>query len=213
MICLFRDYSLHLNGHRSLLFCGSNIMDFEFKYKRIEKQHMSANILTILIFLLVMLTALYLWQKENTKREMNKISSQIVHIENIVSMNKGLIQKLQTHETRLRAVTINMKIYRIPVLIEGKSVYTTMAESELEELSNSLALEDLLEKHHATKGGFRSDDPIAWKRKLVEDSRSAESHLYQDELPAIQTRIVELNKENQELESAKTKLLERQKTI
>lgn len=167
----------------------------------------------IIIFFLIVFSVSCQWQKEDTKKEMKQISSQIEKFENIMRENNELIQKLKMHESRLRVTMINPKRYRIPVLIVGQLIFTTVDETELEELSYSLALEDLLKKSHATKGGFRSDNPSEWKKYLIEQSKEAADHLNNDELPAIQRRISALDEDNQELELKRGNLLEKYKAL
>lgn len=167
----------------------------------------------IIIFLPIVLLASCKSQKEATTEEMKQISSQIEKLDNIKSDNIKLIEKLKAHQSRLRAVKINAQKYRIPVLIEGRSTYTSTNELELDEMSYSLALEDLLEIHHGGKGSFRSDDPSVWKNLLIEQSREALNHIFNFELPAIQKRVDEIEKENILLKSKKRKLIEKYRTF
>jgi hypothetical protein len=98
-------------------------------------------------------------------------------------------------------------------LIEGRSIYTSADELEIDEMSYSLAFEDLLEMHPPGKGKFKSDDPSVWKTLLIEHSKGALNYLSNVELPAIQRRVNEIEKENIALESKKGKLLEEYKTL
>ena len=167
----------------------------------------------IIIFFTVVLLASCNSQKEAAIEEMKQISSQIVKLDDVICDNIKLTQKLKIHESRLRAVKINSKIYRIPLLIEGRSVYASADELEIDEMSYSLAFEDLLEMHHPGKGKFKSDDPSVWKNLLIEHSKGALDHLSNVELPAIQKRLDEIEKENIALESKKRKLLENNRTL
>jgi hypothetical protein len=169
--------------------------------------------LIIIIFFPIVLSASCLSQKEASIEEMKQISSQIEKLDNVMSDNIQLTQKLKMHESRLRAVKINPQIYRIPVFIEGRSIYISADGLEIDEMSYSLALEDLLEIHHSGKGKFKSDDPSVWKKLLTEQSKGASDHLINVELPAIQKRIYELDKENSALESKKRKLLEKYRML
>jgi hypothetical protein len=169
--------------------------------------------LMIIIFFTVALLASCKSQKEAAIEEMKQISSQIVKLDDVICDNIKLAQKLKMHESRLRAVKINPKIYRIPLLIEGRSIYTSADELEIDEMSYSLAFEDLLEMHHPGKGKFKSDDPSVWKNLLIEHSKGALDHLSNVELPTIQKRLDEIEKENIALESKKRKLLEEYKTL
>lgn len=152
-------------------------------------------------------------QKETAIEDMKQISRQINELDNVISDNIKLISKLKMHESRLRAVKINPQIYRTPVLIEGRSVYTSADELEIDDLAYSLALEDLLESHHSGKGKFQSDDPSVWKSLLIEHSKGALGHLSNVELPAIQKRVNGIEKENIVLESKKRKLTEEYWTL
>lgn len=101
---------------------------------------------------------------EDMKQEMNTINSEIAQLDRMIQDNKRLIQLLRGHETRSGAIAADPKAYRLPLLIEGKVVYTTVDDAELKDFSLSLALEDILIPHKVTKGGFRSDDPAEWKK-------------------------------------------------
>ena len=147
------------------------------------------------------------------KKEMNTINSEIAQLDRLIQDNDRLIQLLRGHETRLRAVADDPKAYRLPLLIEGKVVYTTVDDAELEDFSLSLALEDLLIRHKVTKGRFRSDDPAEWKRILMEECKKAREHLQLVELPAIKNRIDEQDQETRSLESRRNKLYERYKML
>jgi hypothetical protein len=113
----------------------------------------------------------------------------------------------------LRAVADDPKACRLPLLIEGKVVYTTVDDAELEDFSQSLSLEDLLIRHKVTKGRFRSDDPAEWKRILMEECRKAREHLHLVELPAIKNRIDEQDQETRRFEARRNKLYERYKML
>lgn len=150
---------------------------------------------------------------EDMKREMNSITSEIAQMDRMIQDNNRLIQLLRGHESRLTAAADDPKTYRLPLLIEGKVVYTTVDDAELEDFSLSLALEDLLIRYRVTKGSFRSDDPAEWKRILMEECRKGKEHLQLVELPAIKKRIDEQDQENRSLESRRNKLDERYKML
>ena len=133
--------------------------------------------------------------REEMRKEMNEIRSEIDHMDKVILDNKKLSGMLRDHQARLLALAENPGIYRFPVLIEGKALYVTVSESELDDFSSSLALEDLLVKYKVTKGRFRSDDPLEWKKVLIRESRQAKDHLRDAELPAIQKRIAEVDQE------------------
>jgi hypothetical protein len=150
---------------------------------------------------------------EDMKKEMNTITGEIAQLDRLIQDNNRLIQRLRSHEARLRAVADDPKAYRLPLLIEGKVVYTTVDDAELEDFSLSLALEDLLIRHKVTKGRFRCDEPAEWKRILMEESRNAREHLQLVELPAIKNRIDEQDQETRRFEARRNKLYERYKML
>lgn len=150
---------------------------------------------------------------EDHRKEMNRLSSEIDQLDKMIRENKELSGKLREHESRLRVLAGNPRTYRLPVLIEGKALYVTVNESELDDFSSSLALEDLLTKHKVTKGRFRSDDPPEWKKVLIQEDGQAKEHLKNVELPAIHQRAVEVDQETCALEAKRTKLLERYKML
>jgi hypothetical protein len=131
----------------------------------------------------------------------------------VILDNKKLSGMLRDHQARLQALAENPEIYRLPVLIEGKALYVTVSESELDDFSSSLALEDLLVKHKVTKGRFRSDDPSEWKKVLIRERRQARDHLRDAELPAIQKRTADVDQETCALEATRNKLLEKYKIL
>ena len=120
---------------------------------------------------------------------------------------------LRDHQARLLALAENPRIYRLPVLIEGKALYVTVGESELDDFSSSLALEDLLVKYKVTKGRFRSDDPLEWKNVLLRESRQAKDHLRDAELPAIQKRTAEVDQQTCALEAKRNGLYEKYRIL
>ena len=167
----------------------------------------------IIIVLMVVLLAACKSQKEAAIAEMRQISAQTAKLDNRIFDNIQLMQKLKKHEARLKATQVNPKMHRIPLLIEGRPIYAYADESEIDEISYSLAIEDLLEMHHPGKGKFRSDDPSVWKNILIEHSKETLDHLSNVELPAIQRRLDEIERDNIAYESKKRSLLEEYKTL
>jgi len=168
----------------------------------------------LVVFLLFAAPASGLTQSvDDMKKEMNSINSEIAQLDRMIRDDGRLIQLLRGHEARLRAVADNPKAYRLPLLIEGKVVYTTLDDAELEDFSQSLALEDLLIRHKVTKGRFRSDEPAEWKRILMEENRKAREHLQQVELPAVKSRIDEQEQETRKFEDRRNKLYQRYKML
>jgi hypothetical protein len=150
---------------------------------------------------------------EDMKKEMNTIIGEIDQLDRMIQDNNRLIRLLRGHETRLTTVADDPKAHRLPLLIEGKVVYTTVDDAELEDFSLSLALEDLLIRYKVTKGRFRNDDPAEWKRILLEQSRKAREHLQLVELPAIKNRIDEQEQENRSFETRRNMFFERYKLL
>jgi hypothetical protein len=167
----------------------------------------------VVILFLAMPISIRSQTREETRKEMNEIRSEIDHLDKVILDNKKLSGMLRDHQARLLALAENPGIYRLPVLIEGKALYVTVSESELGDFSSSLALEDLLVKYKVTKGRFRSDDPSEWKKVLIRESRQAKDHLRDVELPAIQKRTAEVDQETCALEAKRNKLLEKYKIL
>jgi hypothetical protein len=167
----------------------------------------------VVILFLAMPISIRSQTREEMRKEMNEIRSEIDHLDKVTLDNKKLSGMLRDHQARLLALAENPGIYRFPVLIEGKALYVTVSESELVDFSSSLALEDLLVKYKVTKGRFRSDDPLEWKKVLIRESRQAKDHLRDAELPAIQKRIAEVDQETCALEAKRNKLLEKHKIL
>lgn len=169
--------------------------------------------LIILLFLSTVLLASWMLPKESATEEMKQLSVQIGKLDHFILDNIKLIEKLKIHESRLKSVKINPKIHRLPLFIEGRSIYASADEFEIDDMSYSLALEDLLQIHHAGKGTFQSDDPTVWKEIIIKHSKGALDHLSNVELPAIQRRLNEIETENSALWSKKGKLLEEYRTL
>ena len=167
----------------------------------------------VVILFLAMPLSIRSQTREEMRKEMNEIRSEVDHLDKVILDNKKLSGMLRDHEARLLVLAGNPQIYRLPVLIEGKALYVTVSESELDDFSSSLALEDLLVKYKVTKGRFRSDDPSEWKKVLIRESRQAKDHLRVVELPAIQKRIAEVDQETCTLEAKRNKLLEKYKIL
>jgi hypothetical protein len=167
----------------------------------------------MVILLLVMPISIRSQTREELTKEMNEIRSEIDHLEKMIRENKKLAEMLKDHESRLQALAENPRFYRLPVLIEGKALYVTVAEAELDDFSSSLALEDLLVKSKVTKGRFRSDDPLEWKEVLIRESRQAKNHLRDAELPTIHRRIQEVDQETSALEAKRSKLFEKHRIL
>ncbi len=167
----------------------------------------------VLILFLAMPFSIRSQTREEMRKEMNEIRSEIDHLDKVILDNKKLSGMLKDHQARLLALAENPGIYRLPVLIEGKALYVTVSESELDDFSSSLALEDLLVKYKVTKGRFRSDDPSEWKKVLIRESRQAKDHLRDAELPTIHRRIEEVDQETSALEAKRNELYEKHRVL
>jgi hypothetical protein len=168
----------------------------------------------LVVFLVLVLPASGLSQSvEDMRKEMSTLESEIARLDKMIQDNSVLVAMLRGHGTRLRVVADDPNVYRLPLLIEGRVVYTTVDDAELEDFSLSLALEDLLIRHRVSKGSFRSDDPAEWKRILMKESRESREHLQRIELPAVKNRIDVLDQETHRLEAQRSKLYERYKML
>lgn len=167
----------------------------------------------VVILFLAMPISIRSQTREEMRKEMNEIRSEIDHLDKVTLDNKKLSGMLRDHQARLLALAENPGIYRFPVLIEGKALYVTVGESELDDFSSSLALEDLLVKYKVTKGRFRSDDPSEWKKVLIRESRQAKDHLRDAELPTIHRRIEEVDQETSALEAKRNELYEKHRVL
>ena len=88
-------------------------------------------------------------------------------------------------------------------------MYVTFDASGLNEVSNSLALEDLMIKHHRKlRGDFRSGNAAEWNSVLLEISQESTNHLRTTELPALHKRLEDIRQETTKLESRRMILLE-----
>lgn len=163
----------------------------------------------LVLLLLVNPLSIQSQTREDARKEMNSLRSEIDRLDRMIRENKKLLEMLKDHESRLLALTENSGMYRLPVLIEGKALYVTLTESDLDEFSSSLALDDLLVKHKVTKGRFRSDDPLEWKKVLTVENRLAKDHLRDVELPAIRKRTAEVDQETDALKAKRNKLSEK----
>lgn len=129
------------------------------------------------------------------------LDDQLRQVEYAIRENMDALEKLEYHERRLSAAAGNSLSYRIPVLVQGRSIYVTVDASGLEELASSLALEDLLIRHHRKlKGDFRSADVAEWHCALVGISREAEGILMTTDLPGLRNRMDEIRRATAELE-------------
>ena len=137
------------------------------------------------------------------------LAQQIQQVEAAISENEDILAKLAFHERRLPSVAGNSQSYRLPVLVQGKSMYVTFDASGLNEVSNSLALEDLMIKHHRKlRGDFRSGNAAEWNSVLFEISQESTNHLRTTELPALHKRMEDIRQETTKLESRRMILLE-----
>ena len=136
------------------------------------------------------------------------LSDQMRQVEAAISENEDVLEKLAVQERRLSSVAENSQSYRLPVLVQGRSTYVTVDASEFNEFSNSLALEDLMIKHHRKlRGDFRSGNTAEWNSVLLEISQESKNHLRTAELPALHKRMEEIRQETTKLELRRMSLL------
>lgn len=137
-----------------------------------------------------------------------ELSDRIRQVEAAISENEDMLEKLAFHERRLSSVAGNSQSYRLPVLVQGKSTYVTFDASELDEVSNSLALEDLMIKHHRKmRRDFRSGNAAEWNSVLLAISQESKNHLRTAELPALHKRMEDIRQETAKLELRRMSLL------
>jgi hypothetical protein len=137
------------------------------------------------------------------------LTSEIQQSEAAIRDNGIMLKKLDVQAARLKSVAGDEQLYRLPVLIQGRSAYVTLTAAEIEEFSRALALEDLLVRHHVTKGHFYSSDDADWKAVLIKASEESREHLKRIELPAVRDRMVEIQQETAKLEARRSSLLQK----
>ena len=139
-----------------------------------------------------------------------RLGRQIRQAEALISENEDILGKLAFHERRLSSVAGNSQSNRLPILVQGKSVYVTIDASGLNEISNSLALEDLMIKHSRKLiGNYRSGDAAEWNSVLLEISQESNNHLRTTELLAIHKRMEDIRQETTKLELRRMSLQEK----
>jgi hypothetical protein len=138
------------------------------------------------------------------------LSDQIRQVEAAISENEDVLEKLAFHERRLSSAAGNSQSYRLSVLVQGKSLYLTIDGSGLNEVSDSLALEDLMIKHsRKLRGDFRSGNAAEWNSVLLEISQESKNHLRTTELPAIHKRMEDIRQETAKLKLRRMSLGEK----
>ena len=144
-------------------------------------------------------------------KEKSIIQGDIEQLDRMIEENRAASRLLKDQGARLKTIADNPKLYRLPVLIEGKALYVTLNDSDLDDFSNSLALDDLLAKYKVTKGRFRSSDPREWKKLLVREGELSKIHLRDVEIPSIEKRAGEIDQETASLVVKRDKLSEKLK--
>ena len=167
--------------------------------QRVSKMNRKILFLILFAALAMILAACVLIQSAiNPSREL--LSHQIRQVETAISENNDMLEKLAFHERRLSSTAGNAQLYRLPVLVQGRSTYVTVDTAGLDEVSNSLALEELMRKDHRTlKGDFRSGDAAEWNFVLVEITQASKNHLRTTELPEIHKRMEDIRQETTKL--------------
>jgi hypothetical protein len=164
--------------------------------------------LILLVASMIIIAGYFLFQSIfNPPREV--VDNQLRLVETAISENEDTLAKLAFHEDRLLSVTGDPQLYRLPILVNGRSIYVTVDESGLEEVSKSLALEEIVTKHRRkVKGNYRSGIVAEWRSVLVESSTESRNHLVTAELPAIRKRMKDIRQETANLESRRIYLQE-----
>jgi len=177
--------------------------------QRVSKMNRKILFLILFAALAMILAACVLIQSAiNPSREL--LSHQIRQVEAAISENNDMLEKLAFHERRLSSAAGNSQSYRLPVLVQGRSTYVTVDTAGLDEVSNSLALEELMRKHHRTlKGHFRSGDAAEWNFVFVEITQASKNHLRTTELPAIHKRMEDIRQDTEKLELRRMSLREK----
>lgn len=144
----------------------------------------------------------------NPSREI--VDNQLRRVEAAISENENTLAQLAFHEDRLSSVPGNDQLYRLPILVHGRSIHVTVDESGLDELAKSLALEEIVTKHRRkVKGNYRSGIVAEWRSVLVESSAESRNHLMTAELPAVRKRMEDIRQETATLESRRIYLQEK----
>ena len=165
--------------------------------------------LSILFVAFAMIPAAYLLIQGIVNPTREPLDDQLRAAEAAIRENEDLLEKLTFHERRLVSIAGDSRLCRLPVLVQGRSMYVTVDASSLDEVSNSLALNDIMIKHRKLPGAFRSGDAAEWYFALIEICRESKNHLTTVELPAIQKRMEEIRQDKAILESRQTYLREK----
>ena len=165
--------------------------------------------LSMLFAACAMIPVAYLLIQSVNSPTRERLDDQLRQAESAIRESEDLLEKFTFHERRLLSMTGNSRLCRLPVLVQGRSMYITVDASALEEVSNSLALDDILIKHRKLPGAFRSGDAAEWNSALIEICRESKNHLTTVELPAIQKRMEEIRQDKAILESRQAYLREK----
>ncbi len=148
---------------------------------------------------------------EDIQKEIASVRGQIAQLDDVILESRIVLRLLREHVRRLIANAEDPRTYRVSVLVNRREVFVTLDQSGLENISNSLALRDLLKKYRSMKGIFRSHDPADWKRILIRSSIKAKDHLRSVEIPAVEKRMGEVEKKISALEDERFALHEKLK--
>ena len=172
------------------------------------------NFLPLFILLLFVLAIfIQMLKSQDINKEMNRVGREIDRLDKTILEDKKVLQVLRENDSRLGRLADNAGIYYLPVIIEGKELYVSLRDSDLDQISTSLALEDLLVKYHAGKGGFQSGDPKEWKKVLLKSSIKAKDHIKDVDIPAVRKRIAEVQEEINILQVERNKLFVQYQTL
>lgn len=165
--------------------------------------------LSMLLAACTMIPVAYLLTQSAISPARERLDDQLRQAEAVIRENEALLEKFALHERRLSSTAGNPRLYRLPVLVQGRPMYVTVDATALAEVSNSLALNDILIKHRKLPGAFRSGDAAEWNSALIEICRESKNHLTTVELPAVQQRMEEIRQDKAILESRQMYLREK----
>ncbi len=138
------------------------------------------------------------------------LEDELRRVEAAIGENEDALEKLAVLERRLSSTDGDSRLYRLPVLVQGRSLYVTLDALAMEEVSQSLALDDLMTKRaRKLPGDVRTGDPAKWNIALAEICRESKHHLTAVELPAIHRRMEEVRQDGVILESRRVYLQEK----
>lgn len=160
----------------------------------------------LISLLLVLAVFIQMLKFQDANGKMQRVVYEIDRLDRIITEDEKALQALRENYTRLSRLADDTVNCYLPVLIEGKELHVTLTDSQLDDISASLALKDLLMKYHAGKGAFQSGDSLVWKKRLVQAGIKEKSRLRDVEIPSVQKRIAEVEEERAALQTERNKV-------